>query len=426
MAQAGQAMNQTSCAGSPHPHVSVDDGWPDHTCHQSATAGMVKRAMAPRWKPIGPDGPAQARLAARRRPSSAVVGRSSGPPGLPWPGRPAGRGRRAWGASTRPSRSSPPPSVPPPPPDPGASRPGRPSYDRRRARRPPLHRRRRRAPRAERALGAGPPGLGRRRPRGRRRRRATTGRAPRATPASSAWAIPTPSTSRWRCRARDLWHRPRARRRGAGSCTPRAGDVRRRGRAPRHRRRAGGRRRPGRAALGGRGGARASAGSPPAGPVLFEPASGVLAADDCLRALMRRRPTSTSGWARRCVACGDSPAVPSWTTAGRHDTTKPTSSSLCAGPHTLALLGETPARGGRPVAPPGRLLPPRPRPERLDRLPVFIEWGEDMVYGLPVPGDGPHAGTYKVSHHTPGTGPRPVRPHRPGTLRRRPRPRWPC
>ncbi len=26
-----------------------------------------------------------------------------------------------------------------------------------------------------------------------------------------------------------------------------------------------------------------------------------------------------------------------------------------------------------------------------------------MIYGLPVPGDGPHAGTYKVSHHTPGT-----------------------
>ena len=26
-----------------------------------------------------------------------------------------------------------------------------------------------------------------------------------------------------------------------------------------------------------------------------------------------------------------------------------------------------------------------------------------MIYGLPVPGDGPHGGTYKVSHHTPGT-----------------------
>src|ERR1700685_1931317 len=44
MAQAGQAMNQTSCAGSPQPHVSADEGWPDHTCHQRTTAGTVKQA----------------------------------------------------------------------------------------------------------------------------------------------------------------------------------------------------------------------------------------------------------------------------------------------------------------------------------------------------------------------------------------------
>jgi sarcosine oxidase len=34
---------------------------------------------------------------------------------------------------------------------------------------------------------------------------------------------------------------------------------------------------------------------------------------------------------------------------------------------------------------------------------VFIEWSGDMIYGLPVPGGGSHGGTYKVSHHTPGT-----------------------
>ncbi len=33
---------------------------------------------------------------------------------------------------------------------------------------------------------------------------------------------------------------------------------------------------------------------------------------------------------------------------------------------------------------------------------MFIEWGDDMVYGLPVPHGGPHGDTYKVSHHTPG------------------------
>src|SRR5271165_5974306 len=33
MAQAGHAMNHTSCAGSPQAQVRVDEGWPDHTCH---------------------------------------------------------------------------------------------------------------------------------------------------------------------------------------------------------------------------------------------------------------------------------------------------------------------------------------------------------------------------------------------------------
>ena len=51
MAQAGQAMNQTSCAGSPHPHVSADEGWPDQTCHHRTMAGTVKQARATRWNP---------------------------------------------------------------------------------------------------------------------------------------------------------------------------------------------------------------------------------------------------------------------------------------------------------------------------------------------------------------------------------------
>ena len=51
MAQAGQAMNQTSCAGSPHPHVSAAVGCPDQTCHHKTTAGTVKQARATTWKP---------------------------------------------------------------------------------------------------------------------------------------------------------------------------------------------------------------------------------------------------------------------------------------------------------------------------------------------------------------------------------------
>ena len=33
----------------------------------------------------------------------------------------------------------------------------------------------------------------------------------------------------------------------------------------------------------------------------------------------------------------------------------------------------------------------------MGALPVFIEWGDDMVYGLPVPEGAAHGGTYKVS-----------------------------
>src|SRR3984957_1819031 len=50
-AQAGQAMNQTSWAGSPQPHVNADEGWPDQTCHHRTMAGTVKQARASRWKP---------------------------------------------------------------------------------------------------------------------------------------------------------------------------------------------------------------------------------------------------------------------------------------------------------------------------------------------------------------------------------------
>ena len=50
-------MNQTSCAGSPHPQVSSEEGWPDQTCHHRRTAGTVKQARARRWKPTVRDHP---------------------------------------------------------------------------------------------------------------------------------------------------------------------------------------------------------------------------------------------------------------------------------------------------------------------------------------------------------------------------------
>lgn len=132
------------------------------------------------------------------------------------------------------------------------------------------------------------------------------------------------------------------------------------------------------------------------GPVLVEPDSGVLAADACLRALHQ--------------AGGFEVRTGSLVTSVRHSSGSVTVETadgtslpaaivlICAGPGSLALLG---------VDPPARSAPSLPQVAYFaarngDLPPVFIEWGNDMVYGLPVPGDGPHAGTYKVSRHTPG------------------------
>src|ERR1700677_2048569 len=88
MAQAGHAMNQTSCARSPQPQVSTEEGWPDQTCHHRTMAGTVKQARARRWKPTvrntrsARPGPS---YRARRSPSAAapVCGTE-----LLWPGSP--------------------------------------------------------------------------------------------------------------------------------------------------------------------------------------------------------------------------------------------------------------------------------------------------------------------------------------------------
>ena len=135
------------------------------------------------------------------------------------------------------------------------------------------------------------------------------------------------------------------------------------------------------------------------GPVLVEPDSGVLVADECLRAFgegggFELRTASPVTSLRQ--ASPDSVTVE---TAGGHEFDADVVVD-CAGPCALALAGVGSAVAAAPSLPqvayfrtrrPGDALPP-----------VFIEWGDDMVYGLPVPGHGPHAGTFKVSHHTPG------------------------
>jgi sarcosine oxidase len=136
-----------------------------------------------------------------------------------------------------------------------------------------------------------------------------------------------------------------------------------------------------------------------AGPALVEPDSGVLAADECLRALreaggfeLRTGTPVTSVHDRSPDSVTVETAVG---TALEADVVV-----ACAGPATLGLVGTGAAVAAKPSLPQVAYF--KARRSGGAPLPVFIEWGDDMTYGLPVPGRGPHAGTYKVSHHTPG------------------------
>ncbi len=136
-------------------------------------------------------------------------------------------------------------------------------------------------------------------------------------------------------------------------------------------------------------------------PVLFEPASGVLAADECLRTLCETGRFDLQVGAAACAVRERPGGAAVTTAAGREHAADV--ALVCAGPRSLALLGETPAVAAAPSLPQVAYFGPAAGAGSRAPLPVFIEWGDDMVYGLPVPGGGPHAGTYKVSHHTPGT-----------------------
>jgi sarcosine oxidase len=137
------------------------------------------------------------------------------------------------------------------------------------------------------------------------------------------------------------------------------------------------------------------------GPALFEPDSGMLAADACLAAL-RDATEFELQTGHPVTRLEQSPNSVLVTTAAGHVLEADVVVD-CAGPRTLALLGDgVPASVlTRPSIPQVAYF--RAAEPAAARLPVFIEWGPDMVYGLPVLGTGPHAGRYKVSHHTPGT-----------------------
>ncbi len=138
------------------------------------------------------------------------------------------------------------------------------------------------------------------------------------------------------------------------------------------------------------------------GAVLFEPQSGVLAAAESIQALVETGRFDVHSRSHVTRLEDDDQGVTVHCTDGRVMRTDVVVD--CAGPHALALLGGPAQLVGAPPslpqvayfeAAPSRAVDPT-------RLPVFIEWGDTMVYGLPVFGSGAHAGTFKVSHHTPG------------------------
>ncbi len=157
--------------------------------------------------------------------------------------------------------------------------------------------------------------------------------------------------------------------------------------------------------------ARRFPGIAPTGSVLVEPHSGVLGADECLGALMGDGAFDVRTGSR-VTSLHQSPGSVSVRQA---DGTSLRAEIVvdCAGPAALGLLGTATARAGAASLPQVAYFVPRD-PGRVP--PVFIEWGDAMLYGLPVAGRGPHAGTYKVSHHTPGPALPPFDPSDPAPL----------
>ena len=136
------------------------------------------------------------------------------------------------------------------------------------------------------------------------------------------------------------------------------------------------------------------------GSVLYEPRSGVLHADSCLDALRH-----TGSFELRTDARAT--AIDDRGRAGVlvHVGGQPLSADLtvvCAGPRTLDLVGVRTARAASASYPQVAYFAPKDS-GAAGQPPVFIEWSDDMIYGLPVPPDarlGP--ALYKVSHHTTG------------------------
>ncbi len=132
------------------------------------------------------------------------------------------------------------------------------------------------------------------------------------------------------------------------------------------------------------------------GPAILEEGSGVLAADACLQALVGAGSFEVRT-GPPVIALDDQDDHVTITLADGQTLIAEVAIN-CAGPGALALLPDVSAPiGAQPSL--QQVVYLRPEHPGTD-IPLFIEWGDDTVYGLPVPVTGQHL--LKLSHHAPG------------------------
>jgi sarcosine oxidase len=129
------------------------------------------------------------------------------------------------------------------------------------------------------------------------------------------------------------------------------------------------------------------------GPSLVEEGSGVLMADECLGVL---RDTGSFEIRTSGVRALHDRADGVTVVLTDEDTLSADVVVDCAGPNAIALVPGLRCPAARP--PSLQQVAYFALPDTGSAPPIFIEWGDDMVYGLPVIGQD----VYKVSHHTPG------------------------
>jgi sarcosine oxidase len=130
------------------------------------------------------------------------------------------------------------------------------------------------------------------------------------------------------------------------------------------------------------------------GPSIVEPSSGVLVADECLRSLC-----DTGSFALRARSCvrylddGEDQVTVVLSTGQRLSAEVVVN---CAGHYAISLVKGV--RGTASAPPSLQQVAYLNAREPGREAPLFIEWGDDMIYGLPVIGQD----ILKLSHHRPG------------------------